>query len=161
MLKSCPFWKATQIMEFKKCHTLQPISTIHLKVDTSVRKIINLHSIGIIVMQSKETRVITYTCRHSRGYLIPNSSWHNWIIEIKRQLDNICRCRWSPLFFFLLFITMIPIDCKIINFSLHLFVCFFEITIIIFWRTPNKVFVENPLASTLRIHSLSAHYAVL
>ena len=35
----------------------------------------------------------------------------------------------------LLFITMIPIDCKITNFSLYLFVCFFrEITIIISWH---------------------------
>ena len=34
----------------------------------------------------------------------------------------------------LLFITMIPIDCKITNFSLYLFVCFFkEVTIIISW----------------------------
>jgi len=40
--------------------------------------------IGIIVIKSKETRVITYTCMHVS----------------------------------LLFITMIPIDCKITNFSL-------------------------------------------
>jgi len=53
----------------------------------------------------------------------------------------------------LLFITMIHINCKITNFSLQLFVCFFEITIIISWCTPNKLLVENPLASTLRIHS--------
>ena len=32
----------------------------------------------------------------------------------------------------LLFIAMIPIDCKITNFSLHLFVYFFKATIIIF-----------------------------
>jgi len=32
----------------------------------------------------------------------------------------------------LLFIAMIPIDCKITNFSLHLFVYFFFVTIIIF-----------------------------
>ena len=35
----------------------------------------------------------------------------------------------------LLFITIIPITCKITNFSLHLFVSFLkEITIIISWR---------------------------
>jgi len=27
--------------------------------------------IGIIVIKSKETRVITYTCRYSSGHLIP------------------------------------------------------------------------------------------
>ena len=51
-----------------------------------------------------------------------------------------------------LFINMIPIDYKITNFSLHLFVCFFEITIIISWHTPNKLLMENPFAGTLRIH---------
>ena len=56
---------------------------------------------------------------------------------------------------------MIPIDCKITNFSLYLFVCFFEITIIISWRAPNKLLVENLLASMLRIHSFSAHYTAL
>ena len=56
---------------------------------------------------------------------------------------------------------MIPIDCKITNFSLHLFVCFFEITIIISWHAPNKLLEENLLASTFRIHKFSAHYAVL
>ena len=41
MLKSCPFWKATQIMEFKKCHTLQSICTIHLKVE---KIIVDIHN---------------------------------------------------------------------------------------------------------------------
>ena len=58
----------------------------------------------------------------------------------------------------LLFITVIPIDCEITNFSLHLFVCFFEITIINSWHIPNKLLLENLLASTLR--SFSAYYAV-
>ena len=57
---------------------------------------------------------------------------------------------------------MIPIDCKITNFSLYLFVSFFwEVTIIISYLAPNKLLVENLLASTLRIQSFSAHYAVL
>ena len=57
---------------------------------------------------------------------------------------------------FLFFITMIPIDCKIINFSLYLFVRFFERSPVISWHAPNKLLVENPLASTLCIHSFSA-----
>ena len=34
-------------------------------------KLVILLSIGIIVIKNKETRVITYTCRYSRGHLIP------------------------------------------------------------------------------------------
>ena len=50
----------------------------------------------------------------------------------------------------LLFITIIPIACKITNFSLYLFVSFLkEITIITSWHAPNYKLVENPLASTL------------
>jgi len=30
-----------------------------------------LLSIGIVVIKSKETRVVTYTCRYSSGHLIP------------------------------------------------------------------------------------------
>ena len=37
-------------------------------------KLVILQSIGIIVIKSKETRMITYTCRYSSGHLIPNSS---------------------------------------------------------------------------------------
>ena len=118
------------------------------------KKLVILQSIGILVIKSKETRVITYTYRHSSGPLIPNSSWPDRIIGIKCPLEY----RWSSLFP-LLFITMIPIDC----FSLYLFFfCFFwKITIIISWRAPNKILVENPLASTLHIHSFWAHYVVL
>ena len=36
-------------------------------------KFVILHSIGmIIVIKSKETRVVTYTCRYFSGHLIPN-----------------------------------------------------------------------------------------
>ena len=38
---------------------------------TSIRKIRNLQWIGIVVIKSKEARVITYTSRYSSGYLIP------------------------------------------------------------------------------------------
>jgi len=33
-------------------------------------KLVMVQSIGIIVIKSKETRVITYTCRYSSGHLI-------------------------------------------------------------------------------------------
>jgi len=33
-------------------------------------KLVILHSIGIIVIKRKETRVVTYTCRYSSGHLI-------------------------------------------------------------------------------------------
>ena len=36
-------------------------------------KLVILQSIGIMVIKSKETRVVTYTGRHSSGHLIPNS----------------------------------------------------------------------------------------
>ena len=34
-------------------------------------KLVILQSIGIIVIKSKNTRVVTYTCRYSSGHLIP------------------------------------------------------------------------------------------
>jgi len=37
----------------------------------SKEKLIILQSIEIIVIKSKETRAVTYTCRYSRGHLIP------------------------------------------------------------------------------------------
>ena len=33
-----------------------------------------LQSIGIILIKSKETRVVADTCRYSSGHLIPNSA---------------------------------------------------------------------------------------
>ena len=35
------------------------------------KKMVILQSIGIVVIKSKETRVITYTCTYSSGHLIP------------------------------------------------------------------------------------------
>jgi len=35
------------------------------------KKLVILQSIGIILIKSKETRVITYICRYSSGHLIP------------------------------------------------------------------------------------------
>jgi len=34
-------------------------------------KLVILQSIGIIVIKSKETGVVIYTCRYSSGHLIP------------------------------------------------------------------------------------------
>jgi len=60
---------------------LKSITTNHLYfVDVSKpiykykEKLVILQSIGIIVIKSKETRVVTYTCRYSSGHFIPNSS---------------------------------------------------------------------------------------
>ena len=57
-----------------------------------------MHSININIAQYnykeklailKETRVVTYTYRYSSGNLIPNSSWHDWIIRIKCPLEYL------------------------------------------------------------------------
>jgi len=37
-------------------------------------KLVISQSIGIIFIKSKETRVITYTCRYSSGHLIPDTT---------------------------------------------------------------------------------------
>ena len=84
-----------------------------------------LQSIGIIVIKSKETRVVTYTCKYFSGHLIPNSSWHDWIIGIKCLLKYL-QVHVTTLVS-LLIITMIPNACKIIKFFLIL-VC------LLFWK---------------------------
>jgi len=56
---------------------------------------------------------------------------------------------------FLTFYNYDPISCKLLT-----LVCLL-ITIIISWRAPNKLLVENLLASMHCIHLFSAHYAVL
>jgi len=83
-------------------------------------KLVILQAIGIIVIKQGETRAVIYTCRYSSGQF----NLHY----------NICRCRWLPLFH-LFFIAVIPIDCKITNFSLHSFVYFFNIK---FWWTHKR-----------------------
>ena len=47
---------------------------------------------------------------------------------------------------FFLFIYMIPIDCKITNFSLYLFVSFLKITIIISWCAPRNLISGKPVS---------------
>ena len=77
-------------------------------------KLVILQLIGIIVIKSKEIRMITYTCRYSSGHLIPTIQSRQDELGIRISAgvgDHPC---------FLTFITMIPIDCKITNFSLYL-----------------------------------------
>ena len=40
--------------------------------NTYKEKLVILQSTGIIVIKSKETRVVAYTCRYSSGHLIPD-----------------------------------------------------------------------------------------
>jgi len=47
-----------------------PRNDLSKKANKYKEKEVILQSIGIIVIKSKETRVITYTCRYSIGYLI-------------------------------------------------------------------------------------------
>ena len=68
---------ALRIMKFKSCIAYSLYKT----------SVVILQLIGIIITKSKETRVVTYTCRYSSGPLIPNSSWHNWIKGIKCPLE--------------------------------------------------------------------------
>ena len=42
------------------------------KLTNKEKKLIILWSIGLIVIKSKETRVITYTCRYSSGLIHPD-----------------------------------------------------------------------------------------
>ena len=58
----------------------------------------------------------------------------------------------------LFIITMIPIDWKINNFSLYLFVCFFKDFFLV---RAQLLIMENLLASMLHIYSFLAHYAAL
>ena len=43
---------------------------IKKQINKSKEKLIVLQSIGIIVIESNETRVVTYTCRYSSGSFI-------------------------------------------------------------------------------------------
>ena len=93
----------------------------------SIRKI--LQSIGIIVIRSKENRMITYTCRYSSGNLIP-------IIQdglgIKYPLEYL-QVQVITLVSSL-FIIMIPIDCKITKFCLCLYTYYIH-TCLWSWRS--------------------------
>ena len=73
--------------------------------------------------------MITYTCRYSSGHLI-----RNLIPIIQSYQDELgIKCALEYLqvqvitLVSLLFITMIPIGCKITNFSLYLLVCLFSL----------------------------------
>ena len=93
------------------------------------KKLVILQSIGIIVIKSKETRVITYTCRYSSGPLIPNSATvTDWNIGINRPLEYLQV--YATTIVSLLFIYVIPIACKITKIFLIL-VC------LLFWKHHN------------------------
>ena len=55
----------------------------------SKRVLVILQSIGIMVIKSKETRVITYTCRYSSGHLIPIIQSCQDELEIKFPLEYL------------------------------------------------------------------------
>jgi len=55
--------------------------------------------------------MITYTCRYSSGYLIPIIQSCQCELGIKWALEYL-----QVILVSLLFLTMIPIDCKITNF---------------------------------------------
>ena len=61
--------------------------------------------------------MVAYTSRYSSGYLIPNSATATLAVAELGILG--------------LFIYMIPITCKITNFSFYLFVYFFENIILV------------------------------
>ena len=68
---------------------------------------------------------------------------------------NICRCRLHPCFF--TFIYIIPTDCKITNFSLCLFVNFFESIIFVAHTkkitagTPQELIFGKPISQLVRL----------
>jgi len=64
------------------------------------------------MIKRRETRAVIYTCRYSRG-----------------QFNGVDDC---PCFSTFSIMTLIPIDCKITNFSLYFIVYLFLVTIIIF-----------------------------
>ena len=84
-------------------------------------KFVILQAIGIIYIKSQETRVVAYNCRYSSGPLIPNSVSHCYRLKywINCPLEYL---QVSATTFFWLFIYMIPIACKITNFSLYFLV---------------------------------------
>ena len=115
--------------------------------------LIILPPIGIVYIKSKETRMVSNTCRYSSGPLILNSVTATiWNIGINCPIDNYLQVSTITLVSLLL-IYMIPIDSKIINFSLYLLVYFFENIIISYgqlirtyhfksgWRAPRGLII--------------------
>ena len=71
---------------------------------TSIReKFIILQSIGIIFIKSKETKMVTYTCRYCSRHLIPIIQSCEDELGIKWP-----QCKWSPLNCFLTFYNYDP-----------------------------------------------------
>ena len=76
-------------------------------------KLVISQSIRIIVIKSKEARVIIYTCRYSSGHLIPI------IQQCQNELGIKCSLEYLQVqvitLVSLLFITIIPMDCTLVR----------------------------------------------
>jgi len=60
------------------------------RTQTSIRKkLVILQSTGIILIKSKETRLITYTYRYSSGHLIPIIQLYQDELGIKCPLEYL------------------------------------------------------------------------
>jgi len=71
-------------------------------------KLVISQSIGIILIKSKKTRVITYSCRYPSRHLIPIIQSCQDELGIKCPLESL-----QLLMIPLVSLLMIPIDCKI------------------------------------------------
>ena len=79
-------------------------------------KLVISQSIGIMVIKSKETRVITYTCRYSSGHLIPIIQSCQGKLGIKCPLALDECAHWHPfkkISSFLIFFFLIQLLMKI------------------------------------------------
>ena len=59
------------LTDFRACQEIIMVISQKKLTNKYKEKLVILRLIGIIVIKSKETRVITYTCRYSSGHLIP------------------------------------------------------------------------------------------
>ena len=59
------------------------------QADKYKEKFVILQSIEIIVIKSKETRVVTYTCRYASGHLIPITQSCQNKLGIKCSLEYL------------------------------------------------------------------------
>ena len=62
------------------------------KTNKYKEKLVLLQSIWIAFIKSKETRVITYTCRHSSGHLIPIIQSCQDGIKFSLEYLQVCPC---------------------------------------------------------------------
>ena len=73
--------------------TLKRYALVRKKHSNKYKEIlVILQSIGIIVIKSKETRVVIYTCRYSSGHLIPIIQSCQDELGIKVAPNSFHRC---------------------------------------------------------------------